>query len=111
MFGHGLISINRIDGQDRVLEPIFHLTQRSLKGQPDWRIFDYVWKENKEHFDIEAIVGVLSMPDNGYTVEICKLTSLSIRIEVDTGQTVIMPEYLYTAGQVGPGFVALKIQG
>ena len=104
-----ITSINRFDDQDRDLIPVYHLTQRSLTGDLDWRIFDYIWKENEKHFDVEAIVGVLSMPDNTYTVEICKLTSLGIRIDIDTGQTITMPAT--TAGQVGLGFVALSIPG
>jgi hypothetical protein len=54
-----ITSLDRINGQDRVLNSAYQLTQSGLVGDPDWKIYHYVWEENAQHLDVEAIVGVV----------------------------------------------------
>jgi hypothetical protein len=92
----------------KVLQPTFHTTQRDLQGKSDWVVFDYVWKENLQHSDIEAIVG-FTPSNNGYVVEVGKLTRLGLKIDIDNRQSITVPPT--TAwGQVGSGFVTFNIQ-
>jgi Polysaccharide lyase len=105
-----ITSLNRINGQDRILTPMYQVTQTSLTGQPDWKIFHYIWKENQQHSDVEAIMGLVPSSDGGYVVEIGKLTQLGIRIDIDNGsRTITIPATNWN--QVGSGFVAFEIPG
>ena len=102
-----ITSLNRFNGTDRLLDPVFARYQRDMNGQAggEWNIFYYVWKENPKHFDIEAVVGILPVPD-GYIIEIGKLTGHGIRIDIDNQTHTIPPA---TFGEVSSGFLSLRI--
>ena len=103
-----ITSLDRINGQDRVLTPVYQLTQSSLGGDPEWKIFHYVWKENPEHFDVEVIVGIVSVSNSEYVIEVGKLTYLGIKIDIDGGsQSMTIPAT--PLGQIGSGFVRFTI--
>jgi hypothetical protein len=102
-----ITSLDRINGQDRVLNSAYQLTQSALTGNPDWKIYHYVWEENPQHLDVEAIVGVVPF-QNGYVIEVGKLTNHAIRIDIDGIQTITIPATT-TLGQPGSGFVAFTI--
>jgi hypothetical protein len=103
-----ITSLNRTNGQDRILTPTYQLTQTTLQGQPIWRIFHYVWKENPQHLDVEAIMAIARASNGGYIIEISKLTQQSIKIDIDNGsRTITIPASKWN--QVGPGYVAFEI--
>ena len=103
-----LTAIDRIDGQDRVLTPVYIMTQDSLTGKPEWRVFHYVWKENPQHYDVEAIVGVMPMDEQNYRVEVGKLTSRAIKVTVDGNQSGTIPADS-PLGRISPGHVLFFI--
>jgi len=103
-----ITSLNRIDGQDRVLTPEFHTTQRDLDGTSNWAVFDYVWKENPNHRDIEAIVGIVPS-GNEYVIEVAKLTTLAIRIDIDGGSRSITIPASPAPDQATSGFAIFRI--
>jgi hypothetical protein len=101
-------SINRINGQDRVLTPVYLLTQNNIKGDPDWRVFHYIWKENPKHYDVEAIVGVMPSGNDQYHIEVGKLTNRTLELEIDGNRTITIPADT-TLGQVNPGHIMFTI--
>ena len=101
-------SIDRINGSDRVLTPVYILTQNGLKGQPEWRVFHYVWRENPQHYDIEAILGVMPTADDRYRVEVGKFTSRGIKVTVDGNQSGTIP-FDNPLGKVSPGHILFYI--
>jgi hypothetical protein len=103
-----LTTIDRIDGQDRVLIPVYIKTQDSLTGKPEWRVFHYVWKENPQHYDVEAIVGVMPMDEQNYRVEVGKLTSRAIKVTVDGNQSGTIPADS-PLGRISPGHILFSI--
>lgn len=105
-----ITSLGRINGQDRVLTPIFHTTQRGLEGKSDWAVFDYVWKENPKQHDIEAIVGIVPS-SNEYVIEVGKLTRLAIKIDIDGGSRSITIPATPIWGQASSGFAVFAISG
>ena len=38
-----ITNLDRINGQDRVLTPVYQLTQSGLTDNPDWKVYRYVW--------------------------------------------------------------------
>jgi hypothetical protein len=46
-----VVYVADINGQDRVLNPVYQLTQSCLVGNPDWKIYHYVWEENPQQYD------------------------------------------------------------
>jgi len=102
-----ITSIGRISGQDRILTPVYQLTQSDLAGAPDWKVFHYVWKESPQHLDVEAIVGAVPS-QNGYVIEVGKLTTHAIRIDISGGQSITIPATT-TSGQASSGFVVFTI--
>jgi hypothetical protein len=101
-------SVNRINGQDRVLTPVYLLTQNNIKGDPDWRVFHYIWKENPKHYDVEAIVGVMPSGNDQYHIEVGKLTNRTLELEIDGDRTITIPADT-TLGQVNPGHIMFTI--
>ena len=101
--------VNRTSGVDKALTPIYQANQSTLTEPTSyWRIFNYVWKENPKHFDIEATAAIARASDGGYIVEISKLTQRGVKIDIDNGsRTIMIPTT--NPNQVGPGFVAFEI--
>jgi hypothetical protein len=105
-----ITSLNKTNGQDTILTPTYQLTQTTLTGQPHWRIFYYISKENPQQLDVKAVMGITNANNGGYIIEIGKLTQQGIRIDIDNGsRTLIIPAS--KLNQVGPGFVSFVIQG
>lgn len=103
-----ITSIDRINGQDRILTPVYQLTQSDLAGNPDWKVFHYVWKENSQHLDVDAIVGIVPF-QNVYHVEVGKLTAhAGIKIDISGGQSITIPKTT-TWGQPSSGFVMFTL--
>jgi hypothetical protein len=107
--------MDRINGEDRVLIPVYMLTQNDLNGDPGWRIFHYVWKENPVHNDVEAILGIAPVEDE-YIVEVGKLTNRAIKITIDGNRSGTIPAEpeinrgnVYSS-QVGSGHVVFQIR-
>jgi hypothetical protein len=104
-----ITSLERINGQDRVLTPVYHMTQTEIPGQPGWFTFDYMWSEGPQHQDIEAVVAIADENDH-YVVEITKLTQHAIRIDIDNGiQSFTIPATT-SFGETGLGFISLTLQ-
>lgn len=70
-------------------------------------MFHYVWKESPQHLDVEAIVGAVPS-QNGYIIEVGKLTTHAIRIDISGGQSITIPATT-TSGQASSGFVVFTI--
>jgi hypothetical protein len=104
-----LTSLNRSDGEDRILAPVYITSQSRTNGSSndEFRIFHYVWKETPEHYDVEAIVGVKPYGEQ-YYVEIGKLTDLAIKVGVGDNRTGIIPATNET-GKLSHGYVGFAI--
>ena len=101
-----ITSLKRFNNEDKVLTPLYNMTQTGTDGLPNWEVYHYVWKENPAHQDIEAIVGILKHQNNTVTVEIGKLTYLGLKIETPN-KIFIIPNT--PIEQVGPGFVVFDM--
>lgn len=101
-----LVSVNRTSGEDRVLAPVYQFTQTNGSGNPDFRVFHYIWQESPEHYDLEAVVGIKPV-ENGYEVEVSKLTNRAIKVDLGDKSGVI-PSTNNTA-KVSQGFVVFII--
>jgi hypothetical protein len=102
--------VNRTSGVDKVLTPIYQLTQTTLTGEPDWRIFQYILRDSPQNLDVKAIMGIRSTNNGRYDIEIGKLTQQSIRIDIDNGnRTLTLPPTKWN--KVGIGFVEFQVQG
>jgi hypothetical protein len=98
-----------ITGRERgPTTPEYRLTQVNQSGNPDYRIFYYVWKEDPQHYDIEAIVGVNPIGDE-YYVEITRLTIHSIDVSFDGNLIGTMETEGRTPGEAGFGYVTFRL--
>lgn len=100
-----ITTLNRTENQNRTLYPVSHLNQTDIDGNLDWVVYDYVWKENPKHQDVEAAVA-FKTAENGIDLEINKLTQLGVEIRI-VNQTYLMPET--RSGEISPGFLLASV--
>ena len=101
-----ITSLNRTENQNRTLYPVSHLNQSDTEGADDWLVFDYIWKENPSHQDIEAVMGFKAGAE-GLVFEVNKLTELGVQVQI-ANQTYEIPETM--VGTVSPGFLQTNLQ-
>lgn len=101
-----LTSLNRTNGEDRVLTPVYQFTQTLFDSSSDYRVIHYVWRE-PQHYDLEAVVGVKPV-GNQYHIEIGKLSDKAIKVDLGSNQSGVIPATNSTS-RVSLGYVTFEI--